>query len=383
MDFDISVAFVGNFVQDTIKTFHNPNDVSNLGGSVAFGSKAARAYAFENKTFIYIISKLGRGDHTFMDPYLEDMRKTGIDVDHALSYEEVGNMTCYKLTYTNPETNSRDMILQRRGFSLNDKDFVINALRKASCLPDLIFFVPVAAEFDAQLVKNVVTELVKDYKSVPNKPFPFIITDIQGYVRAFDPESGAVSILSSKELIKTLNRLGKYVFFLKCDYDEAKSALSDLVQDQSAPTPTQCAEMLHRIFGFKCVAVTMGPGGCVVSAAVNKGTRNIDILPSKSIEDNFDIITKYISAFTPKRVVDETGSGDTFLSTTFTELLLLLKEGGAERVDQINCDVLFEAVELASAATSHLVERNHDQIFSTRQNARIIRNNNKRNKPFE
>jgi sugar/nucleoside kinase (ribokinase family) len=376
-----SAVFVGNFVQDTILTFQSKTEKHALGGSVTFGSKAIATYASTSKPHVSIISKLGESDKKFMEKHLQDLKETGIDVEDGITYEKEGSMTSYRLTYTDPETNARELILQRKGFALNDTKHVAQRLSVKKKLPDLVFFVPVAAEFDAMMVKDVVAEIKQHHKD--DDPFPIIITDIQGYVRAFDPNSGAVSILPSSELIKTLRRLGKFVFFLKCDYDEAKAALRDLkADDEPDPTPAQCAEKLHRLFGFKCVAVTMGPGGCVVSVAVRDSkTKRVSILPSSDRDSEFEIVSKYISAFTPARVVDETGSGDTFLACTFAELMILLKEK-KEWNNEIDCEDIFKAVEKASAATSYLVERNEPHIFCTRDKARSIQQHAKRNKDF-
>jgi sugar/nucleoside kinase (ribokinase family) len=218
-----------------------------------------------------------------------------------------------------------------------------------------------------------VNEIRKDGDS-----FPFIVTDIQGYVRDFDPQTGAVSIFPSSELIKTLRRLGKFVFFIKCDYDEAKAALRDLHSENDPElTPSDCAVMLHEMFGFRCVAITMGPGGCVVSVAVSEKF-TVSVLPCEGRNAYHQNVSLYIPAYTPKRVLDETGSGDTFLACTFAELMLRIGTGKKE----VHCDDIFAAVETASAATSYLVERNEPHIFASRETAKLIQEKSPRNKDF-
>eukprot|EP01112_Ceratiomyxa_fruticulosa_P010123 TRINITY_DN2670_c0_g1_i6.p1 TRINITY_DN2670_c0_g1~~TRINITY_DN2670_c0_g1_i6.p1 ORF type:complete len:280 (+),score=44.87 TRINITY_DN2670_c0_g1_i6:512-1351(+) len=210
-------------------------------------------------------------------------------------------------------------------------------LKQSAPFPDALFFVPVAAEFD----ENLVFQVMKHFVSLGHVS-TFVAFDVQGFIRSF---RGRRVITRSKEkMIMKLKTLGlislelNFPTILKTEYAEATAILGNL-------TPTECARTL-RDFGFTIVSVTMGGLGSYLSTALTGEV--------------------YIPTFKPERVADETGCGDTFLTCFVLELLQqrmnnfqssVQPTGDTKNVLEVTREQVIHAAKVGSCAASFLVEQ--------------------------
>jgi len=283
---------------------------------------------------------------------------------------ERSKLTQYELCYPpfSSEGNHRTLKCINRGSILNEE--VKNITQRILCgksMPNIeaIFLVPVAAEFDHLFVEELVSSL---RKSMHNSWSPIICTDIQGYLRKIDEESGQVLHNSFEYMQHVLKTLGRVVSIIKMDLEEAKKCLFSDYQcgniEEYMTTPEYCAQQIQLLYGFPIVTITMGAGGCICSC-LNSSNLNLSMYPATSdLPENTKAQLKYFPAYTPRRVQDETGAGDTFLSCLIAELLI------QRRVSpEVTSDMVFHAVKMASSSTSFRVEERGLNGFTTRHHA--------------
>lgn len=248
-----------------------------------------------------------------------------------------------------------------------------------SPLPDAIFFVPVAAEFDENTVSHVMTHIAKRYNDFSDEiSYPLVCCDVQGFLRTFEHSSTADNELavvshSSFTLRKKLLTLSRHVFLLKADLNEANAVLRDEASSEQVFSPHECVKRLHKLFAFQVICITMGPQGCLVSCKHKNGQISIRSTVDEEYNNynahQYEIMTEYVPAFKPKCTVDETGCGDTFLSCLIAEMLIQMKEHKKQsgcREKTLNTDQLFQAVKMAASATSFVVECVGPHGFATR-----------------
>jgi len=330
----MDVVFIGNFVNDIIVKIVGGAEEKTcaLGGSVTYGSLAASTYGCSPR----IITTMG---NDVLDS-LHIIKAHSIKLDGDTS--SIKN-TSYKLQYD--EKYSRTLSLLEKGSAVE-----LSNVTKRIGKPDAIFFVPVAAEFDEDLVIGVIRHLVTTH----NDPgyHPIVAMDVQGFIRTFAGKR--VLTRSTEEMIAKFQKLSVLrelacTTILKAEYVEAAAIVGPL-------SPKEAAQQLRSTFGFDVVSVTMGPLGSYLSS-INTGE-------------------VYVPTFKPVVVKDETGCGDTFLASAVLEILYAQLENKASSETPLidsghNClyitkEQLVLAFLAGSAAASYLVECVGPMGFATR-----------------
>ncbi|KAL9649637.1 hypothetical protein ABK040_003314 [Willaertia magna] len=409
-----SVLFIGNITQDTVITYHPERKESkSFGGSVTFGCLAMQTYlsnvdscqlhpSDSSSIQPQVLSKVSKNDAKLLYNYFQKkcfnkkeeknlLKTSGIQPDSSFTKKLFGlNMferllieddnreswlTQYELTYPYVEnqtvaTNNRTLVCRHRGSNFNENinywlEILVSICEKNTT--EAIFFVPVAAELDHLFVEKAI-QLLKENQC----KIPLICTDIQGYLRRVVDKTGEVSVNDFDYMQHVLKVLGKYVTLIKLDLEEAKKCLflPDSEERKNA-TPEQCASILHQLYHFPIVAVTMGGGGSVISCRegeIHVGKNEYEHHHTTSSANKIGYCSKYFKAYTPKQVQDETGAGDTFASTFVAELLYQRNLNNQTDFILTHHDV-FHAAKLASSATSHLVEEFGLNGFATRVQA--------------
>jgi sugar/nucleoside kinase (ribokinase family) len=166
------IVFVGNFVKDVIITHSKDGQTTKaqkMGGSVTYGPLAASAFGFSPR----IICNVGEDIPTaFLDTLINENRIDLSGVNHVR-----GCNTSYLLEYD--QRGHRTLRLKEKGSPIN-LDLVLRFIGR----PDAVFFVPIAGEFDEDLVIYIAKKFEND-KIHDNKPMPIIATDIQGAPKHF------------------------------------------------------------------------------------------------------------------------------------------------------------------------------------------------------
>jgi len=338
----LDIVLIGNFVNDVIvkKTQDGEIITQATGGSATYGSLAAAIYGCTPK----VISNLG--DDLPQDHLKKLQDKHIIFVGDS----KPGKNTSYKLYYD--ESYNRTLSLLEKGHPIESKD-VLKTIGK----PDAILFVPIAAEFDEDLVIDV----IKHLKEQHGKEYhPIVALDVQGFIRTFVGKR--VSTRSKEEMITKFKKFSEIhdlgvITILKAEYAEASAIVGPV-------SPVEAALQLRKDFGFTVVSVTMGPLGGYLSSSITGEV--------------------YVPTFKPTVVTDETGCGDTFLACAVAEILYIQKttrgssthnifntkgtdENGARNILVITGGQLLHAFLVGSAAASFLVEKMGPDGFATRE----------------
>ncbi|EFC47844.1 hypothetical protein NAEGRDRAFT_57217 [Naegleria gruberi] len=271
--------------------------------------------------------------------------------------DQSSKLTQYELLYPpfdslENASNSRSLNCRDRG-SIFKQDESINLMIRELHQVRALLFVPVAAEFDHHFVNAFTNQVFKEIQS------DFLVcTDIQGYLRKIDTESGQVSHNTIEYLEEVLETLSKIISVIKLDHDEAKKC----IPNSSEMTPEECAYHIQKNYGFPIVTVTMGSSGCVCACE----GENIQLSLPRLRSNSSTPIVKYFSSYKPVRVLDETGAGDTFLSCFVAELLVRNSTANTSNKLSFSSEQVFESVKLACSATSFRVEQRGLNGFSTR-----------------
>ncbi len=295
-----SLLFVGHFAVDTVVRFKRLSKPT-LGGSVSYCSLALRTYA--RYVDISIISHVG--NLNFDKSLFNFINDKNINLK-GIKYSDVNN-TSFVLDYFN---HSRVLTLKSKSPPLMFRNFPQEYLDNP---PDVIVLVPLCNEISFEYI----SQISKYYPEI------YIGIDLQGFVRNID-DYGIVSYNHDEKLISNMVKIIELIgdkLILKGSEDEMK-LLSNEYNDH------------HKIMNFfekfgtnGIFIMTMGENGSLVYQKGNKMLK--------------------IPAFKPKKVIDETGAGDVYISIFLYEFLCSDKSWIA----------IEKSANLASAAASFLVEK--------------------------
>ncbi|KAG2383015.1 hypothetical protein C9374_004982 [Naegleria lovaniensis] len=289
---------------------------------------------------------------------------TAIEESKLTQYE-----LCYPPPLENGMPNQRTLVCRDRGsiFQTEDIHFILKDQQLRQGHLEALFFVPVAAEFDHHFVKHFSEQVIQHYGQSP----VIVCTDIQGYLRKIE-SGGKVSHNSFEYLQQVLRILSSVISIIKLDHEEAKKC----IESSEKLTPEQCALILQEQYGFPIVNVTMGGGGSVCACKGSEITFHSKLTESKEVKSEKQLhasIVKYFPAYKPRRVRDETGAGDTFLSCFVAELLVTKhsKYKDQPRLDSftLSYEEIFHCVKMASSSTSFRVEERGLNGFASRKQA--------------
>ncbi len=305
----VSFLFIGHHAIDTIIRFKQKRKPS-LGGTVTFGSLALKTYTKSIK--ISVISNLGL--QNFNKSLLKHFDDKNIDFSGVKTFETEN--TNFELNYSD---HSRRLTLKSCSPKLKFEDIPEKIL---STPPSILVLAPLCNEISFEYVSKIV-------KKFPNT---YIGIDLQGFIRNID-DDGEVSYVRDEaiisNMIEIINLIGDKLI-LKGSEVEMK-----LLSNHTEPEKIM---YYFKRFGNKAIYImTMGEAGSLILKNGEKLLR--------------------IPAYKPKRVLDETGAGDVYLTIFLYELL--------------NSDMTWEKIEknalLASAAASFLVEKKGPKGFETRK----------------
>jgi sugar/nucleoside kinase (ribokinase family) len=305
----VSLLFIGHHAIDTIIRFKQKRKPS-LGGTVTFGSLALKTYTKSIK--ISVISNLGL--QNFNKSLLKHFDDKNIDFSGVKTFETEN--TNFELNYSD---HSRRLTLKSCSPKLKFEDIPEKIL---STPPSILVLAPLCNEISFEYVSKIV-------KKFPNT---YIGIDLQGFIRYIN-DDGEVSYVRDEaiisNMIEIINLIGDKLI-LKGSEVEMK-----LLSNHTEPEKIM---YYFKRFGNKAIYImTMGEAGSLILKNGEKLLR--------------------IPAYKPKRVLDETGAGDVYLTIFLYELL--------------NSDMTWEKIEknalLASAAASFLVEKKGPKGFETRK----------------
>eukprot|EP01027_Heterolobosea_sp_BB2_P025621 GEZU01039320.1.p1 GENE.GEZU01039320.1~~GEZU01039320.1.p1 ORF type:complete len:794 (-),score=186.58 GEZU01039320.1:69-2450(-) len=197
---NIDVVFVGNFAQDTIITNDGCTNHA-MGGSVTYGPLAAASFCSSSSRddeigcTVRIISWIGDDitpeNRKFIQERFENAPNIMI---HRLQSstddsQEPNTTAAYKLEYD--ENNCRTLSLPQKGRPIG-----VDHVKRHIGSPDAVFFVPIAAEFDEDLI----IQTIQHIKSQPSN----------------NSSSSSNSVL--KRRTRTTDNPGLQQQYLMCDY---------------------------------------------------------------------------------------------------------------------------------------------------------------------
>ena len=304
-----NILFIGHHAIDTVIRFNQKRKPS-LGGTVTFGSLALKTYT--DSINISVISNLGL--QNFNKSLLKHFTDKDIDFRGVKTFET--DNTNFELNYTN---HSRRLTLKSCSPKLKFEDIPEKIL---STPPSMLILAPLCNEISFEYVLKIVN----------NFPNTFIGIDLQGFIRYID-DNGEVSYVRDNRIISNMieiiNLIGDRLI-LKGSEVEMK-----LLSNHTEP---QKIMEYFKKFGNKAIYImTMGEAGSLIL----KNGENLLKIP----------------AYKPRRVLDETGAGDVYLTIFLYEFL--------------NSDMTWEEIEknayMASAAASFLVEKKGPKGFETRK----------------
>ncbi len=305
-----SIYFIGHFTIDNIIRFkrkHKPT----LGGSVAYCSLSLRTYAKNVK--ISIISHIGKLN--FEDSLLNKIRKKKINLK-GVKYSEENN-TNFVLDYYD---HNRTLTLRSRSPNL---DFKIIPQDFLNDPPDVIVLVPLCNEISFDFVSQIL-------KYFPNV---YIGIDLQGFIRKID-ENGKVSYVYDEQIISNIIKIIKIIgdrLVLKGSEEEMKLLAREI-------------EDLDKVMKY---FINSGLKGLFIMTLGENG--------SMLIKNGEDLLK--IPAYKSRRVIDETGAGDIYLSIFFHEFIQSNK----------TWEAIKKSAYLASAAASFLVEKKGPEGFESKK----------------
>jgi len=269
----VSFLFIGHHAIDTIIRFKQKTNPS-LGGTVTFGSLALKTY--NKSTKISVISNLGLKN--FNKSLLKHFNDKNIDFSGVKTFET--DNTNFELNYLN---HSRRLTLKSCSPKLKFEDIPEKIL---STPPSILVLAPLCNEISFEYVSKIVKKFPKTYIGI----------DLQGFIRYID-DDGEVSYIRDEALISNMieiiNLIGDRLI-LKGSEVEMKL----LSNHQEHPKIMG----YFKKFGDKAIFImTMGEAGSLIL----KNGENLLKIP----------------AYKPRRVLDETGAGDVYLTIFLYELL--------------------------------------------------------------
>ncbi|MEM1515220.1 MAG: carbohydrate kinase family protein [Candidatus Bathyarchaeia archaeon] len=249
---------IGHFSIDFIIPLSGGKPRRRLGGPPAYTSISAIKLGA-------IVSVVSRSGGDFPETYLKLLMRNGVDLSR-LRIDEASKTTSFLIRYR--ADGERDMFLKSRAQLISTED--IEGLEAK-----VVHISPIANEVPITLIKEV-AEMV-----------PTVSLDPQGLLRQFDDE-GRVILRG----IDDLNFL-KHINIFKASESEIKAltGLGDVLR---------ALEKINRVFGVEVAMATISRDGTLVS--FNKGVF-------------------YIPAAQPKRLIDPTGAGDSFMGGFLAEYI--------------------------------------------------------------
>ncbi|MBY9015072.1 MAG: hypothetical protein KGD68_05200 [Candidatus Lokiarchaeota archaeon] len=301
--------FIGHHAIDTIIRFKQKRKPS-LGGTVTFGSLALKTYT--NSTKISIISNLGL--QNFSKSLLKHFSDKSIDFSGVKMLET--DNTNFELDYSN---HSRKLTLKSCSPKLIFEDIPEKFLSNP---PSILVLAPLCNEISLEYVSKVV-------KRYPNT---YIGIDLQGFIRYIDDE-GEVSYVRDEviisNMIKIINLIGDRLIL--------KGSEVEMKLLSNHKEPQKIMDYFKKFENKAIYIMTMGETGSLIL----KNGENLLKIP----------------AYKPKRVLDETGAGDVYLTIFLYELMN----------SNMTWDDIKKSAHLASAAASFLVEKKGPKGFETRK----------------
>jgi sugar/nucleoside kinase (ribokinase family) len=304
-----SIIFAGHFAIDNIIRFKRLNKPS-LGGSVSYCSLALSIYTQEAK--IGIISHIG--SLNFNNSLLDKIKNKKIDLS-GIKYSQVKN-TNFVLDYYD---HARTLTLKSKSPDLNFNDIPLEYLNNP---PDIFVLVPLCNEISYEFVVQI----------LKNFPDVYIGIDLQGFIRKID-DDGKVVYVYERDTISNIKRIIELIgdrLILKGSEEEMNLLAGEC--DDYDKVMLQCNSYDNN----GIYIMTLGEKGSMLT---KRGEKVLNI-----------------PAFSPKRVVDETGAGDVYFSIFLYEF--------------IHSDKSWKSIEkaafLASAAASFLVEKKGPNGFVTK-----------------
>ena len=304
-----NVLFIGHHAIDTIIRFKQKRKPS-LGGTVTFGALALKTYT--NSTKISVISNVGL--QNFNKSLLKHFNNKNIDFSGVKMFET--DNTNFELNYSN---HSRRLTLKSCSPRLKFEDIPEKILSNP---PSILVLAPLCNEISLEYVSKVVNTF----------PNPYIGIDLQGFIRYIDDE-GEVSYVRDEaiisNMIEIINLIGDRLIL--------KGSEVEMKLLSNHKEPRKVMDYFKKFENEAIYIMTMGEAGSLI------------------LKDGENLLK--IPAYKPKRVLDETGAGDVYLTIFLYELL--------------NSDMTWKEIEknahLASAAASFLVEKNGPKGFETRK----------------
>ena len=305
-----SIIFAGSFSIDHTIRFKRLNKPS-LGGSVSYCSLALRNYAQDAK--IGIISHIGKLN--LKDSLLDKIKNKHFDLS-GIKYSHVKN-TNFVLDYFN---HSRTLTLRSKSPNLNFSDIPKKYLKNP---PEVFVLVPLCNEISYEYVNQILKKF----------PDTYIGIDLQGFIRKID-EDGKVAYIYDNEIISNMKNIIELIgdkLIMKGSEEEMSLLAGEY--DDFEKIMTHFNEYNNN----GIYIMTLGERGSMLT---KKGEKLLKI-----------------PAFKPRRVIDETGAGDVYLSIFLFEF--------------IHSDKSWKSVEkaayLASVAASFLVEKKGSAGFKSKK----------------
>jgi sugar/nucleoside kinase (ribokinase family) len=293
----ISFFFIGHIAIDEVIKDGRQNEPT-LGGSVSYCSLSLKKYADNiNLSIISNFNKSSSYNSLLKVFFNENINLEGITPSET-------NNTRFLLDYFN---HSRNLILKSRCPDLQFSHIPEDILHKK---PDVIVLVPLCNEISYDYISKMANTFPETYYGI----------DLQGFIREID-KKGQVSLVRNKQKIKNLHRIIDLLdnrLILKGSEEEMKI----LSGEQNWNKVMKYFQQYAGIF-----IMTLGDNGSMISKREEK-------------------ILK-IPAFQPKRVRDETGAGDVYLSIFLYEFISSSKSWKAVK----------NAGYLASSAASFEIEK--------------------------
>ena len=310
----IDLVIVGHFALDTIIQQKSGSRSQSLGGGATYSSLAANT--FDPKARIGIVSRIG----TDLDPsFIHMFHGRNIDL-HGIK-QQGPYSTTYELTYQNG-SNTRKLKLISRA-----PDITFTDIPEIYYSAKTVHFTPIAHELPFSFFKEM----------AQRKEFQHTLfgLDVQGVIRRFDASGNMHHDTTEHLQSQTKEMLQLYGPRMYFKASEAEALAVTGATDVRAATE-QLAQTGAYIF------TTLGKHGLYFKVA------------GKPL--------MHINAYTPKSVRDETGAGDCFMAVLIVEMAKLSPDNRSH-------ECLLDAIHLAAAASSFLVEATGPSGFQDRAHA--------------
>jgi len=261
----IHMLIIGHLCIDE-KIIDNRRVPLQLGSSVAYASIASVKNNYKNGLKTKVISKIG---YDFPDSFLNFLKNNNVPIDYI--YKVNCKSTRYKLIYEKDERIA--LKLENICEKIKREDIPIQLIKESN----IIYFALIANEIDFSAI-----EWIKI-----NFPDKLICLDIQGILR-FKKEDKGIYLAKNDQIIKLL----KSIDIIKMADYEAKILInSDNLKNIAKLTSN---------LGPKIVIITCGFKGSLIYDSKNNCYYTIP-------------------AVIPKKIIDITGTGDTYFSSFLSE----------------------------------------------------------------